>query len=133
MRKLSHIKLEIWRLTQEVDARFGMLLCELFQRCPGIALPFLMLAAFLADATASTRLAIPKKVEGWSVRHVVGAGPWGGVFNIIISGHVLGEHGHLVSRVLRQQVGRREARYSSSVVVLVQHSDRCLLALVGPG
>lgn len=76
MRTLFHFRLEIWRRTQEVDARFGMLFCELFQRCPSIALPFLMLAAFLADANPSTRLALPQKVEGWSVRHVVGAGPW---------------------------------------------------------
>lgn len=53
-----------------------------------------------------------------NLRQVVGPCPWGGVFNIIVSRHMLGQNCDLIVGVLGQQVCRRQARDTSTESIL---------------
>lgn len=113
--QLWHEILEIRMLVKEVyptlkvDARLRMLLRNITQMRPSRSLPLTNTAVFSAhsiqwqsvgDLDTSLR-AIHSPVE--DARQVIGPGPGGAVFDIVVAGHVLGGDGDLVRRVLGEE------------------------------
>lgn len=49
------------------------------------------------------------------IRHIVGTGPWGCIFNIIVPRHMFCQHGDLVGGVLREQICGGQTRHASAV------------------
>lgn len=71
--------------TLEVDAGFGDVSCETLEFSPGHGLVCLLFGVRFADGQA------------------VGAGPWAGVFYVIVSGHVFGDDRDIMALIAGEQ------------------------------
>lgn len=49
---------------------------------------------------------------------MVGTGKRRGIFNVIVTGHMLSHDGDLVALILRQQQGRRQANDTGTLLIL---------------